>query len=882
MRVNFFIVLNLLLPLMLFSTTEKKIEKIVQAKKINERIKIDGVLDEEVWGGNGYSDFVQSDPIDGGEPTEKTEVWIAYDESSLYVAARLYDSEPTKIIGRLVRRDEIVDSDSFSFAVDPYFDRMSGFLFVVNPSGSIADAILYNDGWRDYTWDGIWEWATKLDEKGWCVEIKIPFNQLRFPKKEFYTWGVNFHRFIKRKNEKDDFVWIPKEERGYVSHFAKLVGLENIKPKRLIDLFPYSVGKLNLYPSEEGNPFRKGKDIFGDTGIDMKIGLKSNLTLDATINPDFGQVEVDPAVINLTAFETYYEEKRPFFIEGSNIFEFGYGGATRYSSFNWPNPYFFYSRRIGRAPQGHVSTDGYFHYPDRTTILGAFKLTGKVSGWNIGLINALTAREYAEIELIGERFKEEIEPFSYYGLLRAQREFKEGRKGFGFIVTSVLRDLKNKNLNSILNKRAFCLGFDGWTFLDKEKTWVITGWLGGSSVEGSKEDILRLQTSPQHYFQRPDASHVHLDENATSLRGLAGRLMLNKERGNFIFNTAIGFISPGFDSNDLGFQWGGDLINSHIFFGYAWYKPGKIFRYWFAGLGTYRNYDFGWNRIGEGYFLFGEAQFLNYWGFSLTTGYFPESLNKELTRGGPLAISPSGEFGFLKIYSDSRKPVVLFIGLQRSSSVSGSRSWSSWFNIRWKPRSNISISFGPEYSWDYSTSQWVQKVEDPLMKETYGKRYVFADFNSKTLSASIRVNWTFDPKLSFQLYLQPFFAIGKYSKFKELAKPRTYNFNIFGDGVSTITFEDNFYTVDPDGYGEAPPFSFYNPDFNFKSLRGTAVLRWEYLPGSVFYFVWTQNRYDLSYPGDFRFSRDFDILMKTPSDNIFMIKIVYKLPSVFK
>lgn len=280
--------------------------------------------------------------------------------------------------------------------------------------------------------------------------------------------------------------------------------------------------------------------------------------------------------------------KDHFFIEGANIFKFGYGGATRFVSFNWGSPSFFYSRRIGGAPKGSVSRDGYVRFPERTTILGAFKTTGKLSGWSLGFVNALTSREYAEIDLNGERFKEEIEPFSYYGVLRTQKEFNEGRQAIGLIATSVLRDLRNENLSSVLNKRAFCLGFDGWTFLDRDKTWVLTGWLGGSLVEGSKEDILRLQMAPQHYFQRPDAEHVHLDDNATSLKGYAGRFMLSKERGNFFFNSAIGVISPGFDSNDLGFQWGGDVINAHILFGYAWFKPNKIFRDWSIWVTTSR------------------------------------------------------------------------------------------------------------------------------------------------------------------------------------------------------------------------------------------------------------------------------------------------------
>ena len=430
----------------------------MKAVRINEQIQIDGILKESVWKSEGYNDFTQSDPIDGAEPTEKTIVWVAYDDKALYIGARLYDSHPELIVSRLGRRDDFLDSDWFIFAVDPYYDRRSGFQFAVNPAGSIVDWTLYNDEWNDNTWDGVWDWGVNIDDKGWSVEIKIPFNQLRFEKKERYIWGVNFVRIIKRKNERDTFVWIPKEDSGYVSHFAKLIGIENINTGRHIEFLPYTVGQATFSPSQPGNPFQTGKDYLGNIGFDLKVGVKSNLTLDVTVNPDFGQVEVDPAVINLTAYETYYQEKRPFFIEGSNIFNaFGKGGSTMDVNINFSSPSFFYSRRIGRPPQGDVTHDGYVNFPDKTTILGAFKLTGKVKGWNLGFINALTAREYAEIDSNGERFKEEVEPFTYYGVLRLQKEFNEGRQGLGFIATSVIRDLRNKNLEDILNRRAFSL-----------------------------------------------------------------------------------------------------------------------------------------------------------------------------------------------------------------------------------------------------------------------------------------------------------------------------------------------------------------------------------------------------------------------------------------
>jgi hypothetical protein len=856
-------------------------QKVIQALRVNSSVNVDGYLDEEVWQREGRCDFLQSDPEDGAEPTEKTEVWLAYDDESLYVAARLHDSEPELITKRLGRRDDFLDSDWFIFAVDPYYDKRSGYQFAVNPAGSIVDWTLYNDEWDDETWDGVWEWSARTDEKGWIVEIKVPYNQLRFSKKDEYVWGVNFRRIIKRKNERVGFIWVPKEDSGYVSRFAKLVGIKNIRPGRLIELMPYSVGQAQFSPAEEGNPFQTGKNYLGNIGFDLKIGLKSNLTLDATVNPDFGQVEVDPAVINLSAYETYYSEKRPFFIEGSNIFsQFGQGGATSLTSINWASPSFFYSRRIGRSPQGEVTMDGYESFPGRTTILGALKLTGKLNGWKVGFINALTAREYAEIDFEGQRFQEEVEPFSYYGVLRAQKEYNEGAQGIGFITTSVIRDLRYENLADILNKRAFSLAVDGWTFLDKNKVWVISGWLGGTRVEGSKNAILDLQKSSIHYFQRPDATHVELNEEATSLSGWGGRFYLNKQKGNVIFNMAVGALSQGFNPNDLGFQWGNsDVINYHILFGYNQPHPGKIFRSWGVIAAPFGTYDFGGVKTWEGYLADVYFELLNYWNLETMFAYNPKSWSNDGTRGGPLMRNPWGWQINFSVSSDSRKPIVISLWTSSYTRPTGGYdSFSGEVNVRWKPRSNISFSIGPSYSRRTSIVQWVDNVDDPLMTQTYGTRHIFGDLDQKTIASEIRLNWTFTPKLSLQLYLQPFLAVGKYDRFKELARPKSYDFNVYGDAPSTVTYDDEYeeYTVDPDGTGPAEPFYIANPDFNVKSLRGTIVLRWEYLPGSTLYFVWTQNRLDEAHPGDFNFRRDMGDLLTAPGDNIFLIKISYR------
>jgi hypothetical protein len=849
----------------------------VKAKRADEAIRIDGNLSEAVWQGTGAGDFTQRNPLDGKPASERTEVWVAFDDKALYVAARLFDAEPGKIVGLLGRRDDDLDSDWFTFAVDPYFDRRSGFSFSVNPAGSIIDRTLYNDEWDDSTWDGIWESAARIDDKGWTVEMRIPYDQLRFTVCSEYVWGVNFKRTIQRKNEQDYFSWVPKEENGYVSRFARLTGICDIRPGRHLEVMPYTVGKLAFSPREPGNPFRTGSDPFAGVGLDLKYGLKSNLTLDLSLNPDFGQVEVDPAEVNLSVFETYYSEKRPFFIEGANIFAFGFGGANSNWGFNWGNPEIFYSRRVGRPPQGGVSGDGYARFPEATTILGAVKVTGKVAGnWNVGFLNALTAREYADVDNQGERSRQEVEPFSDYSVLRAQKEFHQGRQGLGFIATGAFRDLDNQGLREILNHQALVLGADGWLQLGKTQAWALTGWLGASRVSGSRDVILDLQQSPLHYFQRPDAGHLTLDPEATSLSGWAGRLALNKQKGSVVFNAAVGAVSPGFEVNDLGYQWRGDYVNSHLVTGYSWLHPGKVFRSAQVFAAVARGWDFGGNAVMKNSFLFLYGEFLNYWNGQVELGYIEPSYDKEATRGGPLLRLPPGYLASLSLYSDSRKPLVLSMFGEMSRRKDGSRDFSIGPQLRWKPRSNVSLTFHPDVEFYDTYRQWVANVDDGLNGATFGKRYVFAYLSEKVLSAEIRLNWIFSPKISLQVFLQPLIAVGKYADFKELARPATYSFHTYGRDGSTIVQDESGYVVDPDGSGPAPEFTFANPDFNIKSLRGTVVFRWEYRPGSTFYLVWTQNRQDFANPGDLDFGRDLGDLISAKGDNVFMLKATYR------
>ncbi|MGB7295987.1 MAG: DUF5916 domain-containing protein [Candidatus Aminicenantales bacterium] len=854
-------------------------QRVVRAVRTEEPIAIDGRLEEKTWSRPAVEGFTQNDPNDGAPSTEKTHVWVAYDDKAIYVAAFCFDSEPGRIISRLGRRDSDVDSDWFMFAIDPYYDRRTGYLFGVNPAESILDEALSNDINDDESWDGVWEGGAHINGQGWTVEMKVPFNQLRFPKKDEYIWGVNFTRIIKRKNERASFSWVPKNEAAFVSRFARLEGIQNITPGTHVEFLPYAVGQTQFRPAEAENPFETGRKTLGNAGFDLKVGLKSNLTFDATFNPDFGQVEVDPAVVNLSAYETYYEEKRPFFIEGASIFDgFGRGGIYIDANINWPSPQFFYSRRIGRAPQGQVTQDGdYFIVPDRTTILGAAKITGKLGGWNVGFINALTPREHAQIDFLGRRFQEEIEPFTYYGVVRAQKDINAGQQGFGFMATGVARDPENPVLQDLLSKNAFSLAFDGWTFLDKDRTYVIGGWLGGTRIEGTTENILRLQQSSMHYYQRPDAVHVEVDPLATSVNGWGGRLTIGKQGGNSLLLFSAGALSPGFNPNDAGFQYSAsDIINLQLIPAYQWTKPGKLFQQVLVAGGVFRNYDFGGNKTWDGALIISEGLFRNFWSFNFLTAYNPDTISNRLTRGGPLALMPWGYQFELGIETDGRKAVVFEAGGMIYEQPDAGTQWQAELALRWRPSSNFSLSLGPEFMRERTEIQWVTRVADPLMTSTYGTRYVFGHIDQKIVAAVIRFNWTFTPRLTLQAYLQPFLGVGTYSRFKELARPKTYDYSLYGEGGSTIASLDGRYHVDPDGAGQAEPFSFGNPDFNVKSLRGTVVLRWEYLPGSLLYFVWTQNRADYAHPGDFRLRRDLGDLLTAPGDNIFLIKVSYR------
>ncbi len=858
--------------------TEKKSVHTLRAVRATDKIVIDGMLDDPVWMKTpAESGFTQRDPIEGADPTERTEIRVAYDDAAVYFGIRLFDKEPGKIVRQLSRRDNYSDADYFTLQLSPYHDRLTGAIFEVSAAGVQRDAIVSNDVFTDYSWEGVWESAVRVDEEGWSLEMRIPFSQLRFPPGGTQTWGINAARFIHRKNETVWLQLVPKKESGLASRMDDLEGIDGVEPHHHLDLMPYVVTRSQfIQPSSPNDPFNSGYRQFGTTGLDIKYGITSNFTLDATINPDFGQVEVDPAVVNLSQFETFFPEKRPFFLEGANIFSnFGRGGSNNFWGFNRQEPNFFYTRRIGRSPHGSASGD-FVDPPTGTTILGAGKLTGKTkNGWTFGLVEALTGRDYARVSTTsGQRSRVEVEPMTNYMVARVLRE--TSRAGIGFLTTAVERDLRVPALKDLMPRRAHLVGGDGYWYIDSKKDWVVTGRLAGSWVNGDVAALDLLQHSPQHYFQRPDAHQVSLRPGATSMKGWSGDVNLNRQTGNVLVNAAVWGVSPGFESNDLGFQTGGDVAGGHAVVLWRKTTTDRFTRFRNAWVSKWWTWDYGRHITRDAWSSNTFLQFRNYWDFYGGFGYQRKSIDTRLTRGGPMASYPANYGINLGGDTDGRKRVSVSNGYYYNHNTAGGWGGGGYFSMNYKPTPSITLSTGPSVDRSRGRAQYVTSVADATAANTYGNRYVFADIDQLEVSMTTRVNWIVSPKMSLQVYTQPLISVGRYWDFKEFNKPNTFSFSRYGRDIGDLAVDSNqVYTADPDGRGPAQPFSFNDPSFNFKSLRINAIFRWEWRLGSTLYFVWTENRQDFSNPGVFSPKHDVASLFSAHPNDIFLVRLAY-------
>jgi hypothetical protein len=829
-----FLILCLSSPILAQETKKVHPENTIKAVRINPAPpRIDGILDDEVWQHAPVSDnFLQKEPTEGELPTEKTTVQIVYDDEALYVGVMCYDGEPDKIVARLTRRDGGVEADHVVLNLDPHHDHQTGNLFSVNAAGVKSDGQMYNDGCIDGSWDGVWEGKAAIHDQGWSVEYKIPYHVLRFSPKEEYVWGMNVCRYISRKNEGAHWVLVRKGENGWSSRFGHIEGIRGIHPPRHLEVMPFAVGRSTFSPENPANP--DGRDLFSSTGVDMRYGLSSNISLNATINPDFGQVEADPAGLNLTAFETFYEERRPFFVEGKTLF-------------NTPGSSLFYTRRIGKQPGRFPIPEGskLIDKPESTTIIGAAKLSGKTANKTaFGIVEAVTSREYTNIErtytdlLTGieqtKREKHLVEPMTNFFVGRAKQDVMKN-SNVGAMITAVNRTNFSFKKKSLIKRNT-----------EEEKNYQEDDV---SAYTGEIDGNLNWRDGKYSLSTRIAGSHTGpADDRKNGYEAIAH---VHRSAGWIGGGINLDVRSSGFDANDLGFMsgptnriWLFTFIHGDI------QKPWLLVRksgFWACQWGNW-NYD-GVD-LGKGFNFFKWIELKNNWycEFLISRGF--KAMDDMGTRGGPLMVKPAGIFYWMDLWTDGRKPVSVGYHIEGSENDNGFASGHGFFfGIGIRPASNIQIHIGPSYRTGYDFAQWIRNIDD-----ADGRHYVFGELKNKVLDLSTRVNVSFTPNLSFQLYLQPFVAVGDYSNFKEFARPESYEFKPY----TRLDF---------------------NPDFVTRSLRGNAVLRWEYRPGSVLFLVWSQSRnafMEMDNPS----LRPYDDLRDTFTDkgqNVFLVKLNYWL-----
>lgn len=860
----------------------------------NETIQLDGRLDEEIWSrAQAAVGFTQRSPDDGSPASEPTEARIIYTNNEIYIGIIAYDSSPDSIAATLFRRDANDYSDWVYVSIDSYNDRRTAFSFAVNPRGVQKDILYFNDDDEDLLWDAVWEAKTEIHELGWTAEIRIPLSQLRFSNSEsVQQWGVNFQRRLARNQEIAFWAPNPQSKSALVSTFGRLEGIENLSQPLRLEITPYISQSLTRAPGIKANPYYNANDWTSRLGGDIKYGITSDLTLTATINPDFGQVEADPATINLSAFETFFQERRPFFLEGNEIFSFG--NTRTYNT--WGNPLTFYSRRIGRQPQGNFnrhnnyigthfsgSDDIYLDIPNQTTIISAAKLSGKTrDGWSIGFLDAITSREKGRFSINPNNENHTgnfvVEPATNYLVGRVKKDFNEGGTSFGGFISAVNRpEIESTYFEDYLHKSGYLSGLD-FEHRFGSKNYVASGTVSYSRVNGSKSAIERTQLSSARFYNRVDSDYLSLDPEKTSLGGFATEVSIQKNGGNnHRYSVTYSDASPGYETNDLGFQNRADY--RAIATSWIYIQPNsKKVRYWEVWNANSFVWNYDGDYIGHYHTLGAYTQFNNLWSINMNLNAQPFlTYNDRLTRGGPVVERPES-FNFnININSNQTKKFFFNVGTyNRWEATTPEYDHYYWTTLNYRPTTYIRLSVGPEIGFEKDVDQYVTTVQDAGAVQTYGRRYVFADIRQVNLSAPIRLNWTFSPTMSLQTYMRPFIASGDYIRYKELARPRSFDFNVYGQDTGTITENsDGSITVNPDGLDNSNSFTFGKQDFNFRSVQGNAVFRWEYKPGSTLFLVWQQQRDDSASDGHFNFRDDLSSVFTSTPTNIFLIKFAY-------
>lgn len=835
---------------------------------VNNPPVIDGKLDDACWSADGrWSDnFIQNTPVERAIPTYPTRIKILYDDKNIYFALRAWDPEPRKINRFVGNRDDNSVGDLISVAFDTYHDYRAGIEFNINAGGNKTDLIVTDGLAINLNWNSVWEGRTDINDSSWTVEFRIPLTQLRYNHSDSgMVWGLHVRRIVRRLQETDQWSLIPRKNSGHVYSFGTMYGLQGLRKPRLIEFLPYASAKLISSPVVPGNPYSKPERWNGNGGIDAKIGIR-DFTMDITINPDFGQIEADPSVMNLTAFETFYEEKRPFFLEGKHIFDFASDQNLM-----------FYSRRIGHAPSLLPETDNvnsFARVPEYTHILNALKISGTTrNGLSIGILQSTTKKETALYTVNDKESKPVVEPLTNYLIGRIQKVANDGNTQTGFMLTSVNRHLDKEYLNK-LNRNAFVGGIDVLHYFRNREYFIdFKGML--SHINGHPKAIQNLQRTALHYFQRPDAvNYLGLDTTRRSFTGTGGYISAGRQ-GNrkFIFSEKISWSSPEFDLNDAGYLYMADLALNQTKFSYRQTEPGKILRNYTLTLSQMNGWNYGgritYNDIG---FIF-VAMLNNRWEVSFNETFVLSELGTRHLRGGPaLRLSPYWMSTFLFNTDKSRRVVLSLQNVNTLSDDGSVKSYSIEPSLSYRIGNHIYIKNEFEYTYNQDAYQYVtQRAVD---NDT---RYILARIKQNTYNFTFRINYNITPDISIQYYGSPFISSGVYSDYKHslLAASRDVNKRTRSYNPEEISYDQstNNYVVSEGSLN----YTFGRPDFSFREFRSNLVARWEYRPGSTIYFVWENRRQstdEIYYP---EFGHNLDAMFSSRPVNIFMVKMSFWL-----
>ena len=812
-------------------------------KKMSSAIKLDGILDDKAWDEVAWGgDFIQNQPKEGHAPSQATSFKILYDDKFMYVAYRCHDTAPDSIIKRMSRRDEF-PGDFVEINIDSYHDSRTAFSFTTSVSGVRGDEFVSNDGnnW-DSSWNPIWFAKTHVDGKGWTAEIKIPFSQLRFGNEPEKVWGIQVTRQLFRKEERSIWQNIPQNAGVWVSGFGELHGLKDVKSQKQIEIAPYTVAKTEGYKPEAGNPFATGRDNKLTFGVDGKVAVTSDLILDFTINPDFGQVEADPSQVRIDGFQNFFAERRPFFIESRNIFDYQLTGSE--AGDDYDSDLLFYSRRIGGSPHGYpnLKNGEYAQVPSNTNILGAAKFSGKTQkGWSIGLLESVTQRVSAEIDYQGTRRTEVIEPLTNYFVTRLQKDFNQGQTVIGTILTGVQRE---NNLNNTLHTGAYSAGFDFLHYW-KKRTWYLRGNVVMSHVFGSKEKIYETQTAFEHLFQRSNASETNVDSTRTSLTGTGGTFRIGKSGGKsgkygqvFKFETGITYRSPELEINDIGFMLTANEINHFTWAGLHFQKQVGMFRNARINYNHFSRWDFGGQFLYQAFNTNLHGNFNNNWRVGTGGTWIPYQVSNNALRGGSSLRQPAGVNQWAYIQTDSRKKVNAVFEAYHYWGFDQTAKQSNYsLTLRVQPINPMTISLGVGVN-----DNW-RKQDQFVSSTTFegSPRIIVGEVDQSTLRYTLRMSYNITPDLTLQYYGQPFITRPKYKNFAYVVDPLnpSYDARFKAYQGEEISFKNDQFQVDENRDGKVD-YTFDKPDFNFVQFRSNLVARWEYKAGSEFYLVWSQ------------------------------------------